>query len=109
MAITAQKSPYLLTAVGDDLATVFQGRDMLDTTPVVKYCCTQIRVFFGGSGVCTLMDKDPNVYPDAQLIFRGQAANAGDIAETNFGRNVWFDGCYVMDLPADSEVYLYVT
>lgn len=107
MAITANKSPYVLTAAGDDLASVFQGRDMYDETPIVKFKCIQIRVNFGASGVCSLFDKNPTD-PTAQLIFRGQAADAGGVAEASFGQGVWFDGCYVSDLPADSEVFLYV-
>lgn len=103
MAITAEKSPYVLTAQGDDLASVFQGRDMLDTTPVVRFLCSQIRVNFGASGICTLLDR-----AGGQLIFQGQAANPGEIATTDFGNGVWFDGCYVESLPDDSEVYLYV-
>lgn len=103
MAITATKTPYILTAVGDNLADVFQGRDYIDTTPVCKYDCTQIRVYFGASGVCTLLDK-----LGGQIIFQGQAANPGDIAETQFATPQWFDGCYVAALPANSQVYLYV-
>jgi len=104
MAITANDSPFILTAVGDDLASVFQGRDMLDTTPVCRFKCSQIRVFFGASGVCTLLDG-----PGGKLIFKGQAANPGDIAETQFADTDWFEGCYVQTLPANSEVYLYVS
>lgn len=103
MAITANESPYVLTAQGDNLATVFQGKDGVDTDPVCSYACTQIRVFFGASGICTLLDK-----PGGQLLFRGQAANPGDIAETQFATPQWFYGCYVESLPDDSEVYLYV-
>lgn len=103
MAITATKSPYLLTEQGDNLATVFQGRDALDTTPVCKYKCSQIRVYCGGSGVVTLLDA-----PAGQVIFQGEASNAGDILATEFGEGIWFDGCYVESLPANSIVFLYV-
>lgn len=101
MAITAQKSPYVLTAQGDDLATVFQGRDMLDTTPVCRFKCASIYVNFGASGPCTLLDK-----PGGQIIFRS-SGDPGETAEAHFDA-LWFDGCYVQDLPADSEVLLYV-
>lgn len=103
MAITANESPYILDAIGDDLRTVFQGKDGVDTDPVCSYCCTQIRVFFGGSGPVTLLDK-----PGGQIIFFGQSAGAGDIAETQFATPQWFYGCYVLELPTGSQVYLYV-
>lgn len=103
MAITATKSPYLLSAQGDDLASVFQGRDALDTTPVCRYKCAEISVYCGASGVVTLLDK-----PAGQIIFQGEAANAGDRVGTHFGEGIWFDGCYVETLPADSVVMLYV-
>lgn len=106
MAITANDSPFILTAQGDDLRSVFQGKDGVDTDPVCTFACTQIRIFFGASGVCTLMDKP--TAEGGQILFRGQAANPGDIAETQFATAQFFNGCYVESLPANSEVYLYV-
>ena len=104
MAITANKSPYLLTAQGDNLATVFQGRDSRDTTPVCKFLCSSIRVYFGASGDCTLLDKNA---VGSQLIFKA-TRDAGQEAKLEPAKPIWFDGCYVLTLPANSVVFIYV-
>lgn len=103
MAITAERSPYIMTAAGDDLASVFQGRDMLDSTAVVRFKVASIRIVFGASGTVILLQRN-----GGQIMFKSTAQNAGEEDETHFGRGVWFDGCYVQQIPANSEVYLYV-
>lgn len=98
-----------MDAQGDDLSTIFQGRDMNDPTPVVRLKVVQIRYVAGGSGVCQLLSGNPATKPPAACtpIFLSATLNVGQADETAYaGGGIWMDGVYVLEMPAGGKVFV---
>lgn len=105
--ITFGRSPIIMDAVGDDLTTIFQGRDMNDPTPVVRVKVVQIRYVAGGSGVCIVMSGNPGTKPSATIIFQSGDLNTGQVDETAYaGGGIWMDGGYIAQMPAGGRVFI---
>jgi len=101
MAITAAgKSPIIMDAAADDLATVFQGRDMNDTAGIPKLYVVGIEFVQGASGKTVLKDRAAG-----QIIAESPTLGAGENYYVRIGR--WLDGCYVDSIPASSKVFLH--
>jgi len=102
MAITTGVSPFVLDAQGDDIASVFQGRDMNNTTPVVRIMCSSIRYKAGASGRCLLLNR-----PGGNIIYESPDIGAGEENTITFDGNNYLNGVYVQELPAGGRVYVY--
>lgn len=105
--ITFGRSPIIMDAQGDDLTSIFQGRDMNDTTPVVRLKVVQIRYVAGGSGKMILMSGSPVSKPSSTIIFQSADLNDGQADETAYaGWGIWMDGVYVLQMPAGGRVFI---
>lgn len=101
MAITAAgRSPIIMDAAADDLATVFQGRDMQSTGGVAKLYVVAIEFVQGASGKTVLKNA-----AGGQIIMESPTLAAGANWFAKIDR--WLDGCYVDSIPASSKVLLH--
>ena len=58
VTLTDGQSPIIMDTAGDQIATLFQGRDMNDVIPVPKLWITGIQFEApAGGGICTLLHK----------------------------------------------------
>lgn len=102
MAITVGRSPIVMDAQGDNLATVFQGRD--SEAPTVKsprLLLTEIKYIAGSQGVCILTDG-----PAGPPVFISKDCQAGDVDGTAYGDAFWSSNIYAFQLPAGGKVLL---
>ena len=105
--ITFGRSPIIMDAQGDDLTSIFQGRDMNDTTPVVRLKVVQIRYVAGASGICIVMSGNPVSKPGSTIIWQSGDLNVGQSDETAYaGAGIWMDGAYIAQMPTGGRVFI---
>ena len=99
MGITTGRSPFILDEQGDNLASVFQGRDMNDTAAVVRVCCTAIRYIAGSTGRCIILNK-----PGGQIIYESPELNPGEEDTLHWAAPNYLDGVYISQMPGDKAM-----
>ena len=107
MGITTGRSPIIMDAAGDDLSTVFQGRDAnLPTPGIVKIKVTSFRFVAGDAGGQCILKSGAN--PSDTILWQSAMLNPGQVDESAFGEGYWIGGGYLdPSFPAGGRLYIH--
>lgn len=101
MAVTMDgQSPIIMDAVGDQISSIFQGRDMNSTTPVPKMYLVGVEFVQGAAGKTILKHSS-----GGGIAFESPTLQAGQNYFLQCKR--WVMNLYVDSMPASSKVLLH--
>lgn len=108
MAITHDgRSPIIMDAAGDELASIFQGRDMYNTGGVPRLQLRNVEFVALSSGPCILKHvlKDGSI---GAIAFQSPDLDVGQNWSIPFSDNTWLSNVICDESwPANSRVMLY--
>lgn len=101
MAVTMDgQSPIIMDTAGDEIATIFQGRDMNNTTPIPKLYLVGVEFIQGAAGRTILKHGAA-----LGIAFESPDLQAGESYFLQCKR--WVQNLYVAQIPGASKVLLH--